>query len=214
MISIPDVELNLRKMLLTMKLAPGEILTQRWAESYFHASRSLVRTAFKKMMTEGLIYRDGGHWVVAQIQPREVEQLYVYREVLEIAALNISARTITEEELRSIEAIFLTEHSREVDNIMQDAGTQFHLQLAVLCGNTFIIEGLRHALYRLARARRLDNSPINPAWDEHRNIINALRMGNIDMATEILTQHLRESHFRLQKIICTDPHIPFDTRDA
>lgn len=201
MIPIPDVELHLRRMLLTMELAPGEILTERWAESYFHASRPLVRTAFKKMVTEGLMHRDGARWVVAQIKPEEMEQLYIYREVLEIAALNISSRTITEEQLRTIEAIFRTEATGEGDNVMQDAGTQFHLQLAALCGNPFIIEGIRYALHRLARARWLDNPPTNTAWDEHRKIISALRKGDTHMAIEILTRHLQESRLRLQELI-------------
>lgn len=208
MIQLTDVEFNLRRMLLNMELVPGEILTERWAESYFHASRPLVRTAFKKMATEGLMCRDGVRWVVAQIQPEEMEHLYIYREMLETTALNISARIITEEQLRILEAIFRMEHSGESDNIMQDAGTQFHLQLAGLCGNPFITEGLRYALYRLARARWLDNPPTNTAWDDHRKIISALRKGDKDMALEILTRHLKESRLRLQELICQGKNLP------
>lgn len=80
---------------------------------------------------------------------------------------------------------------------MENAGTRFHRELARLCNNAFIIEGINDALRRLSRARWLDRAPSNPAWDEHREIFLALRSRDTDKAVELLATHLCESRLRL-----------------
>ncbi|ADU72634.1 GntR family transcriptional regulator [Pantoea sp. At-9b] len=196
-----DVENQLRKLILNMELGPGERLTERWAEATFNASRTPVRAALQKLESEGLVCRDGIRWTVAPIDVSEVEQLCIYREVLEVAALKLSASRITEEQLNGLEALFEVEASDTSEEAMHDAGTQFHLQLARLCQNAFIIEGVSDALRRLSRARWLDNAPSNPAWDDHHAIIAALRSQDIEKAAELLSGHLRESHSRLLEVI-------------
>jgi len=196
-----EVEKQLRKMILNMELGPGERLTERWAEATFSASRTPVRTALQKLESEGLVCRDGLRWMVAPIDVSEVEQLCIYREVLEVAALKLSASLITEEQLNALEALFETDTFDASEDMMNDAGTQFHLQLARLCHNAFIIEGVSDALRRLSRARWLDKAPSNPAWDDHHDIIAALRKQETEKAAELLLGHLRESHLRLLKVI-------------
>lgn len=196
-----EVENQLRQMILSMELGPGERLTERWAEANFNASRTPVRSALQKLESEGLVCRDGLRWMVAPIDVNEVEQLCIYREVLEVAALNLSASLMTEEQLNALETIIKTDNYNSADEVMNDAGTQFHLQLAHHCHNTFIIDGISDALRRLSRARWLDKEPLNPAWDEHHEIIAALREQEPAKAAALLSRHLHESRLRLLKII-------------
>ena len=49
MSQVIEVERQLRKMILTMELGPGERLTERWAEARFNASRTPVRAAFQQI---------------------------------------------------------------------------------------------------------------------------------------------------------------------
>jgi DNA-binding GntR family transcriptional regulator len=62
-----------------------------------------VRAALQKLESEGLVCRDGLRWLVAPIDVSEVEQLCIYREVLEVAALKLSASQMTEEQLNGLE---------------------------------------------------------------------------------------------------------------
>ena len=196
-----EVENQLRKLILSMELGPGERLTERWAEAMFNASRTPVRAALQKLETEGLVCRDGLRWLVAPIDVVEVEQLCIYREVLEVAALKRSASQITHDQLDLLENLLKTESDDASEEMMDDAGTQFHLQLARLCQNTFIIEGISDSLRRLSRARWLDKAPSNPAWEEHREIIAALRSQETEKAAELLAAHLCESRLRLLEAI-------------
>ncbi|WP_420286905.1 GntR family transcriptional regulator [Enterobacter sp. BNK-9] len=196
-----EVENQLRKMILSMELGPGERLTERWAEATLNASRTPVRAALQKLESEGLVCRDGLRWMVAPIDVSEVEQLCIYREVLEVAALKLSASRMSEEQLNALEALFKKEATDTDEEVMNDSGTQFHLQLVHLCHNAFIIEGVSDALRRLSRARWLDKAPENPAWDDHYEIIAALRAQKTDKASELLATHLSESRLRLLEAI-------------
>lgn len=184
-----------------MELGPGERLTERWAEATFNASRTPVRAALQKLESEGLVCRDGLRWLVAPIDVSEVEQLCIYREVLEVAALKLSASQMTEEQLNGLENLLKTNTVDASEDVMDDVGTQFHLQLAGLCQNAFIFQGISDALRRLSRARWLDKAPSNPAWDDHREIIAALRSRDTDKAAELLAIHLCESRLRLLEAI-------------
>lgn len=196
-----EVENQLRKMILSMDLGPGERLTERWAEATFNASRTPVRAALQKLESEGLVCRDGLRWLVAPIDIGEVEQLCIYREVLEVAALKLSVSQITDAQLNGLEKLLKMNTADESEEAMDDAGTRFHLQLARLCQNAFIFEGVSDALRRLSRARWLDNAPSNPAWEEHQEIIAALRSQETEKAAELLAAHLSESRLRLLEAI-------------
>ncbi|QIR27482.1 GntR family transcriptional regulator [Kluyvera genomosp. 3] len=196
-----EVENQLRKLILSMELGPGERLTERWAEATFNASRTPVRAALQKLESEGLVCRDGLRWLVAPIDVAEVEQLCIYREVLEVAALKLSASQITEEQLNGLENLLKTKTADVSEEVMDDAGTRFHLQLTRLCQNAFIFEGVSDALRRLSRARWLDKAPSNPAWEDHQEIIAALRSRETEKAAELLAVHLSESRLRLLEAI-------------
>ncbi len=197
MSQVLEVEKQLRKLILNMELGPGERLTERWAEAKFNASRTPVRAALQKLESEGLICRDGIRWLVAPIDADEIEQLCIYREILEVAALKLSVSQITEEQLNNLERLLKETTVDSPEESMENAGTQFHRELARLCNNAFIIEGINDALRRLSRARWLDRAPSNPAWDEHREIFVALRSRDTDKAVELLATHLCESRLRL-----------------
>lgn len=196
-----EVENQLRKMILSLELGPGERVTERWAEATFNASRTPVRAALQKMESEGLVCRDGLRWLVAPIDVDEVEQLCIYREVLEVAALKLSASQITEEQLNGLETLLKKKTTDTSEGLLDDAGTLFHLQLARFCHNAFIIEGISDALRRLSRARWLDKAPSNPAWEDHREILSALRSQDAEKAAELLAAHLSESRLRLLEAI-------------
>lgn len=197
MSQVLEVEKQLRKLILNMELGPGERLTERWAEAKFNASRTPVRAALQKLESEGLICRDGIRWLVAPIDADEIEQLCIYREILEVAALKLSVSQITEEQLNNLERLLKETTVDSPEESMENAGTRFHRELAILCNNAFIIEGINDALRRLSRARWLDRAPSNPAWDEHREIFVALRSRDTDKAVELLATHLCESRLRL-----------------
>ena len=73
---------NLRDLILTLELAPGERLSERWLETRFEGSRTPIRAALVRLETEGLIQREGRGYIVAPIQLGEIEHVFAFRETV------------------------------------------------------------------------------------------------------------------------------------
>lgn len=198
-----DVEARLREMILNMDLGPGERLTERWAESQLGASRTPIRTALVRLMGEGLVAREGRGWIVTPLDLNELEELFVYREILEASAMRLAAPHINELVLDELEATFCQPKVYANIDEAHQAGTDFHLRLAGLSGNSFIYRGIADAINRLARARWLDTAGDHDGWEQHQVIIAALRAGNTELAVSHLVTHLQESRERLLAVLKT-----------
>lgn len=196
-----EVESRLRQMILNLDLGPGERLTERWAEAQLGSSRTPVRAALLRLMGEGLVAREGRGWIVTPLDAKEIEQLFVYREVLEAASLRLASAQITEAVLDELEAIYCKPKSNLVTGEAHKIGTDFHMRLAELSGNDFIIRGIADAMNRLARARWLDTEADHDGWEQHLAIVAALRVGNVDQAITFLVTHISESKCRLLEVL-------------
>ncbi|RQR33235.1 GntR family transcriptional regulator [Burkholderia sp. Bp9142] len=195
------VEAQLREMILNMEIGPGERLTERWAEAQFGASRTPVRAALLRLEAEGLICREGRGWMVTPLDIKEIEQLFVYREVLEVAAVRIAAQQV---DLNALSALEASLEAIAPDTAIRDAhqlGTEFHIRLGDLSSNEFISRGIADAMNRLSRARWLDTAPGHAAWDEHRAVIAALRKGDSEEAVALIREHIRGSRDRLMNAL-------------
>ncbi|QFS37612.1 GntR family transcriptional regulator [Burkholderia cepacia] len=196
-----DVEARLREMILDMELGPGERLTERGIEAQLGASRTPVRAALQKLEAEGLICRDGRGWMVSPLDIREIEQLFVYREVLEVAAIQLAVQHTNQEKLAALEALVGSGTGRVTKREAHRLGTEFHLQLVGLAGNDFISRGVQDAMTRLSRARWLDPASGQQGNDEHRAILVALRKGDEKTAAELVRKHIHRSRERLIKLL-------------
>ncbi|AKZ28484.1 GntR family transcriptional regulator [Ralstonia pseudosolanacearum] len=196
-----NVETRLREMILNMEIGPGERLTERWAEAQLGASRTPVRAALLRLETDGLICREGRGWMVTPLDIQEIEQLFVYREVLEVAAIQLAAKHANIEALDRLEAALEACRPGTSTREAHQLGTEFHVQLAALAANDFITRGVADAMTRLSRARWLDTTPEHQGWDEHRAVLAALREGDAAKASALVSQHLRDSRDRLMKIL-------------
>ena len=87
---------QLRQMILSLDLGPGERLTERLLENQFQTSRTPIRAALMRLEGEGLIQRDGRNWAVAPIDLTEIEALAEFREPLEVAAVKLACERATE----------------------------------------------------------------------------------------------------------------------
>lgn len=200
MSQMQQVETQLRELILGLELGPGEKLTERWVESISAASRTPIRAALLRLEAEGLVCREGRGWTVSPINLNEIEQIAVYREALEVAALRLTSAREDRSQIDLIEALL---DSCDQDTPREEwhrVGMDFHIELARLSGNEFLSRGVRDAMQRLSRARWLevrDEAALKRAWDEHHAILQAVRAGDADKAAMLMSSHLSGSRNRL-----------------
>jgi|SRR5579859_1161254 len=205
---------QLRHLILTLELLPGEKLSERWLETRFAGSRTPIRAALARLETEGLVTRDGRSYAVAPIDLGELDQLFAFREAVESASARLaSARDVSDE----LDAIHGMLDSCGTDAVLDDwhrVGNEFHVALARLSGNQFFIRTITDVMTRLSRARWLEiwsESGRETAWAEHRGILERIGAHDADGAAALVAQHIRRGRERMMQSI-GDEHRPLRAR--
>jgi DNA-binding GntR family transcriptional regulator len=117
------------------------------------ASRTPIRAALMRLENEGLTRRDDRTWRVTPIDLSEIRALMEYREALETAVVALAVDRADDAELESLGAIARagSEHD-DADAVLRD-GSDFHVALARLSRNPFLVDAIAGTLVRLSRTR-------------------------------------------------------------
>src|ERR1700712_1421761 len=151
-----DLYNRLRSAILSLQLAPGRALSERGLEPDFGASRTPIRAALMRLEREGLVRRDGKGWIVSPLDLGEIRSLYEYREILEPASARLAAERASRADLEALAVLAGLDDTDETPEHSMELGTSFHLELARLSGNEFVIDSMEGALTRLYRTRWLE----------------------------------------------------------
>jgi len=202
---------QLREMVLSLDLGPGERLTERWLESRFDGSRTPIRAALLRLEGEGLVQREGRNWMVTPIHLGEIEQLAEFRIPLEETAVRLACARASAADLAAIAEMLDAcnpsagpEAPREA---WHKAGTDFHVELARLSGNPFLARAIEGVMTRMSRARWLEvwtESARLQAWAEHRRILEHIRRNEPDDAAREAAEHVRDTRRRLLRSLTDD----------
>ena len=186
---------QLREAILSGKLAPGEkIIERRWARE-FGAAQVSVREALNILITEGFVTKGHGRSArVLRLTDPAIIHTYQVRGALE----GLAARLIVEQELAiaDLETAMVelrrAVETNEVRGVI-DRVQRFHVCMLAKPGNPFLLEnGLRLIvpLYAFtlmrALAKGLDASPWVPHVANHQRIVDAIRMGNPQIAEQVV----------------------------
>ncbi len=97
---------SIRRMLSEGELAPGQRLVNRVLAKQIGVSVIPVREAIHRLASEGLVdHIPGSGAFVRNIDPQELDNLYVLRDALETCAAEQAARYITEYQLEDLSAV-------------------------------------------------------------------------------------------------------------
>jgi DNA-binding GntR family transcriptional regulator len=191
---------RLRAAILSLDLAPGNRLSERGLEPDFGASRTPIRAALMRLESEGLVQRDGKNWIVAPLNIDEIRALYEYREVLESAAVRLASTRSSRDDLEALGELASSVDAGETPEHSLDAGTSFHLELARMSGNVFLLDSMRGVLTRLYRTRWLEVQSAESrdrVHTEHGAIADSLLAGDSASAELAIVEHLRGTGDRL-----------------
>ena len=191
---------QLREMILSLDLAPGERLTERWLESRFEGSRTPIRAALARLEGEDLVRRDGRNWMVAPIDLSELEALAEFREPLEATAVRLACARANDADLAAIEEMLDACRPGVPREEWHRVGTDFHIEIARLSGNPFLVKAIAGVMTRLSRARWLEvwtEPSREQAWAEHRRILDFIRRNEPEAAAREAAEHIRDTRDRL-----------------
>jgi DNA-binding GntR family transcriptional regulator len=197
---------HLRQEILADQLPPGTELSEVALSRELAVSRGPIREAMGRLAAEGLVTirpRRGAE--VRSLTPQELIDAYQVREALEVMAVRLAVPRITKSDLARLDELVtsMAEFARK-DRVAEffAANVAFHELLCQLSGN----EKLREMHHRLegeisrfqARTLALRGS-LESSVSEHRAILAAVRLGDVDKAGELTAAHIRVPAQRLQE---------------
>ena len=199
----------LRDDILEWRLEPGTVLGEVEQSQRLGISRTPLREALARLLSDGLVATQGGRGlVVTAVSVNDIAQLFELRQALEqqIARQAAQHRDPTVFELLAAEfraAPGLLERSdhaayyelvSRLDAAMDAASANAYLVTAV--------RSLRPHLVRLRRISRDNSSRLLAAACEHLLIVEAVAAGDSELAASATHVHLHQS---LTSILATAP---------
>lgn len=199
MTTITNVELGkqaynrIKALIISKELLPGQKIVQEKLAEQLGISRTPLRSGLQMLEAESLIEaipRRG--FIVKQFSDREVLEIYDCRIALESMAVSLFTEKASPNEIEELSKLFDSFLNVSEINLKQyqKIDSLFHYTLIKGCGNNFLFDLFHKGnlivcidLIGLIR-------PPKETLKEHINIINAIRERNVDLASELVKQHL------------------------
>lgn len=192
---------RLESAIITGELASGARLSEQAIATSMGISRGPLREALRRLEGRGLIERIPhiGARVTALLS-QNLEEVLVIRESLEALACRLAAESITDAELKGLEALLKRQSSRTQGerSYHESPDQDFHLAIIMASRNQKLISILRDDIYYLMRLHRY-RSGGRPGRStsipgEHQAIFDALNERSPDKAEAAMRRHLTSAH--------------------
>ena len=202
---------QLRRVIASGQLRPGEQVRQDALAERFGVSRVPLREALKILEGEGQVtYRPHRGYFVAELDLADLREVYRIRDLLETEAVHVAAGQITQEQLAEAERALLdVEAAAAASDLaaMTDGNRRFHFTL-IEAAHMPRLSRLVRILWDATDAYRsryyAEASHRAAVVDEHRDILDAMRAGDAETAGAILRAHRERAVAALEVQLASD----------
>jgi GntR family transcriptional regulator, rspAB operon transcriptional repressor len=210
---------SIKRMILFGQLGPGRKLVHEELAEALKVSRTPVREALERLYQEGFVTRlPRRGFYVTGITRDEAYGLYGAREALELFALQVTLERgpLPRGALNTL-AVYAKRYEDLINTQMLTerilADMLFHLKLAELSGNRYVVRLLaqtfeRSALKRRHEGYRYDRSKL--AATEHTQLLDALTKHDKRAAMQALRKHVQSARDALLSQLYEVPPLSFD----
>jgi DNA-binding GntR family transcriptional regulator len=212
---------SIKRMILAGQLGPGRKLVHEELAEALNVSRTPVREALERLYQEGFVTRlPRRGFYVTGITRDEAFGLYGAREALELYALQV---TLERGPLSRSALAMLAAYARRYEEFVRIpvlterilTDVLFHLKLAELSGNRYVVRLLAQSFERLALKRRHEGYRYDrskQAAAEHGLLLEALAQHDKRAAVQSLRKHILSARDALLSQLYELPNLPFDMR--
>jgi DNA-binding GntR family transcriptional regulator len=194
----------LRESIRGGEFEPGDHLREVDVGKWLEISRTPVREAFHRIVSEGLLAV--GSWngaMVAELDAQQLVDLYAVRALLEGAAAGLAAEHASRVEIKNLFAIAEREKAaRHNPEELVLINAELHQAIYSAAHNRYLLQSLNTIVDTLGLLRHstfvLPGS-IDRAHKEHLGILQAIRDGDLKRAEGLASAHVNSAlELRLQ----------------
>jgi DNA-binding FadR family transcriptional regulator len=215
---------QIRRHIALRLVKPGEALpAERELAVMFGVGRPTIQHALRLLEAAGLVEarrgRTGGTFITRPEQDslaaddlilrvmrhrKELEDLLLYRRVIEPAVARVAAATRRGDDLAAMRRAIrgMASAASEPDYMRHD--TDFHIAVAQATGNPFLTRAIEEIRMRLNDAMTL--LPESDTWHrrmegEHEALLEAVQNGDGDAAESLMQEHVANSEQGLRAVL-------------
>jgi DNA-binding GntR family transcriptional regulator len=193
-----------KSMAITYRLRPGERINEVELARELTVSRTPLREALNRLVTEGfLTTRLNKGFFARRLDANEVFHLYEFRSAVEAAVAAIACERVTEQELDELQAFVVASKDKKGDILATQLlrlDEEFHERLARATHNDEFVRAIRAINARIHFVRWIDmqSGRRRHTQNEHLQIVHALRKRDADTAARLMRHHISR---RLDQIV-------------
>ena len=214
-----QVFITLRNAIVTLKLLPGNSLSEAEIAKQLQVSRQPVREAFIQLSKIGMlnIIPQKGSFVV-KISERDVSNARFIREAIEVAIVRRACETATQEHFDKMLELIDEQKKAAADSDQErflKLDDAFHHTIARSADCSYgwyIVEDLKAQMDRVRFLSLPEATPIEKIIDQHKQIVTAIQSGDEGAATNAMKKHLSELLDSLPRL--AERHKEMFTKDA
>jgi DNA-binding GntR family transcriptional regulator len=194
---------ELRQLIISGKLRPGERIIQQRLARHMGVSQSVVREAMLEMQGTGLVESvDNLGMFVSAIDPKKLLEAYQVREMLEGLAARLCCQTANPRDIRE-----LTDMAQRICDLgiahrereRAELDRHFHDRIFEIAHNEVL--GRLAGAYHIVRLVVLKQTPHENVRQDHLRIIEAIRQNLPDAAEHAARQHVVNAREMIERQI-------------
>lgn len=190
---------QLKALILQYEFRPGHRLVTHDLAQRFEVSRTPVNQALARLEHEGYVTsRPNRGFQIAEIEPREADELFGLREALEAYAVELAAQRQTPAQMRDLRARMqdyaaLGRQPLSRQKFLLDRA--LHLAIADMAGNARLRDMLDQVFERIILKRKIEGlvSRGMVTVREHQDIYDAISARDATLAVRRMREHIRHS---------------------
>lgn len=180
--------LHLKRAILSARMAPDSVIDEKVVAQELGVSRTPVRQAIGRLGQEGFVrVLPQRGTLVAPLSVADIQQVYLMRSLIEPAAAAVAAQRANERDvsmLEESEQAYLSMLESEGDRSFH---TRFHVAVAEVAGiprMTRTVRELQEQTEWFLSVRDREGREV-PSPHTHRDLLDAIRSGDVEGAREI-----------------------------
>jgi len=191
---------SIRQLIVGGELPMGAQLSEATLAAQLGISKTPVREALLRLRVDGLIdIQPQRGTFVFSLTPRQVEQICLFREVVEVSAVKLAMEGRRAEMVKGLQAnvreMALARKARNWKAIRQ-LDEAFHQTIVDHCDNAYVQQAHQLIASKISALRaRLpeENEQVDHCQQNHATIVGLMRDGRIAPAQRALALHIRDT---------------------
>lgn len=194
---------ELRNSIINWEYEENDMITEAEVSQKFGVSKTPSREALNYLCMEGFLEKiPNKGYLVKGISVTELQSLIQFRGILEKASVEMAIQYATDEELNFLKDYAEEQIAKIEGSTYQEyseMNMQFHMSVAYLSRNPYLMSSLESILNKLRRVlvRDWKSSEAKSLMEEHLGLVSALCTRDVDRAKQYVEKELGGVEYRL-----------------